>query len=230
MHWRTVVRMDPNKGAVIRGYQGLEDTVRRGAREYYGDSFGKNSFSGNEPNRLFLSSRGQRFTDLTGISGAGHTGDGRTFALLDFDRDGWCDIASVNSNAPKLVLFRNEIGGLIDKATPRGTIALRFLGGNTSPSPSARFSNRDGYGARVSVELEGLTLTREHTCGQGVFTQNSTTMLIGIGEAQSVKSVTVRWPSGVQQTVESVSPGTLLTVRENAEAGSAFSRTPYHNP
>ncbi|MFP6864576.1 MAG: ASPIC/UnbV domain-containing protein [Roseibacillus sp.] len=69
-----------------------------------------------------------------------------------------------------------------------------------------------------------------HTCGQGVFTQNSTTMLIGIGEAQSVKSVTVRWPSGVQQTAESVSPGTLLTVRENAEAGSAFSRTPYHNP
>ena len=63
-----------------------------------------------------------------------------------------------------------------------------------------------------------------------MFTQNSTTMLIGIGEAQSVKSVTVRWPSGVQQTVELVSPGTLLTVRENAEAGSAFSRTPYHNP
>lgn len=225
------MRTDPKKGGTIRGYRGLEDSVRRGAREYYGEAFGRNSFSGNEANRLFVSSEGRSFHDLTGISGAGHRGDGRAFALLDYDRDGWCDIAAVNTNAPKLILLRNQLGTppfrAAKDAAPREVIALRFEGGNTAAAPSAKFSNRDGYGARVTIELDGLTLTREHRCGEGVFTQNSATMLVGIGSARRVKSVTVRWPSGIRQRTSDVPAGTLLTVREDPSAGSPFSSEHY---
>ncbi len=208
------MRLDPNKGETIRGYEELEETVRRGAQEYYGDAFGKNSFSGNEANRLFLNLGGKQFADLTGISGLGHRGDGRTFVVWDYDRDGWTDIASINSNAPKLLLHHNEIGKL-PGAEKRNHITIEFRGGNQRAQVSAELSNRDGYGARVTVELAGgRKLLREHACGQGVFAQNSARLLVGIGNATSADRVTVRWPSGKLQTTEGVAAGTALVFSE----------------
>lgn len=207
------MRLDPNKGEAIRGYADLEETVRLGAEEYYGDSFGKNSFSGNEANRLFLNLGGKQFADLTGISGLGHRGDGRTFVTWDYDGDGWTDIASINSNAPKLLLWRNEIGEL-PGAARRNHLTVEFRGGNLGARPTADLSNRDGYGARVTVEVGGRQLVREHQCGQGVFAQNSARLLIGIGEAASADRVTVRWPSGKTQTVAPVAAGTALVFSE----------------
>ena len=208
------MRLDPNKGETIRGYGDLEETVRKGAEEYYGDSVGKNSFSGNEANRLFLNLGGKQFADLTGISGLGHRGDGRTFVAWDYDRDGWTDIASINTNAPKLLLHHNEIGRF-PGAAKRNHITVEFLGGNRTSKPSAELSNRDGYGARVTVDLaDGRKLLREHSCGQGVFAQNSARLLIGIGEATQAERVTVRWPSGKVQTLTGVAAGTALVVSE----------------
>ncbi|MFT4549145.1 MAG: hypothetical protein ACI8XO_004837 [Verrucomicrobiales bacterium] len=207
------MRLDPNKGETIRGYEDLEETVRRGAQEYYGDAFGKNSFSGNEANRMFLNLGGKQFADITGISGLGHRGDGRTFVAWDYDRDGWTDIASINTNAPKLLLHHNEIGKL-PSAEKRNHITIEFQGGNRDAQPSAELSNRDGYGARVTVDLGGRILVREHQCGQGVFAQNSARLLIGIGDATSAVRVTVRWPSGKLQTARDVAAGTALVFSE----------------
>ena len=65
------------------------------------------SHSGHERNRLFLNRAGEQFVDVSGVSGLDDAADGRSFALLDFDRDGWLDIAVVNANAPLLRLYRN---------------------------------------------------------------------------------------------------------------------------
>jgi len=62
------------------------------------------SQSGRERNHLFAQTPTPAgdavFRDLSGISGLDHPGDGRAFAWLDFDRDGWLDIVAVNANAP----------------------------------------------------------------------------------------------------------------------------------
>ena len=159
------------------------------------------SLSGHERNHLFLSSRGRRFDDASGISGLDALADSRSFALFDYDRDGWSDIALVNTNAPLLNLFRNQIGDS-SSAQERGhVVALRFVGGNRAGKPSERFSNRDGYGARVTAEMGDLTLTREHRAGAGFSSQNSNTLLLGIGARESVDLLTVRWPSGAFQVL-----------------------------
>jgi peroxiredoxin len=189
------------------------------------------SLSGNERDHLFLNRRGAEFADISGISGLDDPADGRAFGLIDYDRDGWQDLALVNSNAPWLELFRNRIGcHPATRARGGGFIAVRFVGGNRAPYPTLKWSARDGVGARVTVDLGDLRLVREAKAGEGFASENSATLLIGIGDRKSAASVGVRWPSGKTQTTRAVAAGTLLTVYENpaqAPGGLAFVTRPY---
>ena len=67
------------------------------------------SLSGNERDHLFLNARGSSFTDIAGVAGLDDPADGRSSGILDYDRDGWLDLALVNSNAPMLELL-DELG------------------------------------------------------------------------------------------------------------------------
>ena len=173
---------------------------------------------------------GRRFDDVSGISGLDSLADSRSFAIFDYDRDGWSDIALINTNAPLLNLFHNEIGNLTPGPDRGRGVGLRFVGGNQSANPSERFSNRDGYGAQVTLELGDSQLMREHRAGDGFSTQNSSTLWVGIGPRDTVESIAVRWPSGVSQEVKGVAAGTLVTVYENpadAPERVAFAQEPY---
>ena len=179
------------------------------------------SQSGSERNHLFLASHGA-FVDVAGVSGADSVADGRAVALLDFDRDGWRDIALVNANAPLFELYRNEMGAVVGEDNGR-FIALRFIGGNRQATPSS-MSNRDGYGAVVEAKVGTVSLVREHRAGEGLAAQNSAAMLIGIGVAPSVSELRVRWPSGRETRLENIPAGTLVTADE--ESGR-FDQQPY---
>ena len=170
------------------------------------------SLSGNERNKLFMNSAGKSFSDMSGISGLDNIGDGRGFALFDYNRDGRQDIALVNANAPLFNLYRNAM------KNHGNVIAVKFEGSNNAASPSKAQTNRDGFGATVIAQVtNGPTLKREHRCGEGFSAQNSNTMLIGIGSAESVSRLTVRWPSSRQvYTLQNVAAGALVTVRESA--------------
>jgi peroxiredoxin len=188
------------------------------------------SLSGYERDKLFLSAHAAQFVDVSGVSGLDDPSDGRAAGFLDYDRDGWLDVALVSSNAPMLKLFHNQIG--CRRAGGARVIALRFVGGNHTAQPSS-WSARDGYGAQVTVDLGGRTLLREHRAGEGFAAQNSATMVIGLGETEIARSVTVRWPSGRKQTEADVPAGTLVTVYEDAAGapgGKAFAREPYAKP
>ena len=170
------------------------------------------SLSGNERNKLFMNSAGKSFSDMSGISGLDNIGDGRGFALFDYNRDGRQDIALVNANAPLFNLYRNAM------KNHGNVIAVRFEGSHNAASPSRGQTNRDGFGATIIAEItNGPTLKREHRCGEGFSAQNSKTMLIGIGSAESVSRLTVRWPSSRQvYTLENAAAGALITVRESS--------------
>jgi thiol-disulfide isomerase/thioredoxin len=192
------------------------------------------SLSGNERNNVFLSHEGRSFEDVSGVSGFDDPADGRSLALLDFDRDGWQDLAVVNANTPLLQVFRNQIAELPGSdAGRRGVLALRFVGGNRSSAPAEGLAPRDGYGAVVEVEVGGATLLREHRAGEGMAAQNSATLRIGLGDAQRVDRVRVRWPSGRVQERVGVPAGSLLTVYEDAGEsadGSGFAVAAYEVP
>lgn len=171
------------------------------------------SFSGSERNHLFLNRGADGFTELSGVSGLDHPADGRAFAVLDFDRDGKPDFAVVNANEPRFQLFRNRIGESPGAGTG-SMIALRLVGGAETAESDPGWSTRDGYGARVTVELKDRTLVREHRAGEGLAAQNSAVLLIGVGDADVVPRVAVRWPSGRESFVENVAAGTEVTLFE----------------
>ena len=81
------------------------------------------SLSGSERNRLFLSLRAEQFLNVSPLSGVDLPGDGRGFALLDADRDGWIDLVAVRkqpfttSGRRPNVLFMNEGGQLVDRTS-----------------------------------------------------------------------------------------------------------------
>lgn len=170
------------------------------------------SFSGHERNRWFYNHNrnGKRsFVDLSTLSGLDSDADGRGFALWDYNRDGRVDIALSNANAPHLNLYMNQI------ESGNRVIAVRFVGGADSDSPSD-FTPRDGYGAIVTLETaDGLNIKREFRCGEGFAVQNSDTLLIGIGAAESVKNLKVKWPSGIQYETKEIDSGSLVTLFEN---------------
>ena len=185
------------------------------------------SLSGNERDHYFANRGGRSFEDLSAISGLDNPSDGRGFAVLDYDRDGWQDVALVNANQPLFNLYHNEMPAA---QVSGGMIAIRFVGGNRKPAASKEFSARDGYGARVTANLGDTRLIREHRCGDGFAAQHSATMILGIGARPAAAKIEIRWPSGKTTSTNNVPEGTLLTAYENAAdspANEAFVRTGY---
>lgn len=163
-------------------------------------SFKSNSLSGNERNRLFLNSGGS-FADVTLVSGADDVADGRSFAIVDFDQDGWQDIALMSLNKPKFKLYRNQMQDLYP-----GNSALRFRlrGSAHSSEGQPGKTNRDGIGAKVRVKYRsGKTMVVQKQCGEGFASQNSEILSVGVPMGDEVVSLVVEWPSGEISTVDS---------------------------
>ena len=223
--WRAIVRSHPDMRP--RGQAKIDLPA-----EGFPDALPDGSFAGVQANRVFLNHGGEQFHELGAVSGLAARGDGRAFGTLDYDRDGWIDIVLASASAPTFQLFRNRLG----QTDPRGDlrarmIAVRLVGGNTRNSASAEWSNRNGYGATIAVEVAGRTLVRELRCGEGRSAQSSTTLLMGLGDSDTADRLTVRWPAGKIQMMDAVPVGTLVTVYENpaqAPGGAgAFHFDPY---
>ena len=237
--WRTMLRTDVNLARASFRFSpewkrtgppdnfGPQIDARLAGVDRQGDKVQVHSLQGSERNHYFANRDGRVFEDISGLSGLDNIADSRGFALLDYDRDGRQDVALVNANEPLFNLYHNETSSL---RLDGGMIAIRFVGGSRTAAPSGEFACRDGYGTRVSVNLGESKLIREHRCGDGWSTQNSATMIVGIGTKSSAAMVTVRWPSGKTSVAKDVPEGTLLTVFENpadGPGGEAFARAEY---
>ena len=186
------------------------------------------SLSGKERNHLFISLEGKSFKDISNVSGADSVQDGRSFAILDYDRDGWQDMVLTNANGPVIQLFKNQL----KRADPEtgNFVAIRVVGGNKNGQASESFSNRDGVGAKIKIELDDKALTGEFSCGEGLAAQNSSTKIFGLGTASHAKSITIVWPQGRVQQVEGVRSDELVTFYEDeteSKDGSGVSRSSY---
>ena len=178
---------------------------------YYGPNYHRHSYSGYERNKFYLNLSGQTFADLSGVSGADDVADSRTWAALDYDKDGWTDIALVNANAPLLSLYRNRIGEL----KKSNHIKILLVGGADGKVPDQGLSNRDGVGAVVEVMSGDRSIKRVRRLGDGYAAQNSSTMTVGIGSEVTAQSIKVRWPSGkITMSGSPVSAGSMIVMKE----------------
>ena len=177
-------------------------------------AFTSNSLSGRERNRLFLQF-GENFADVTLLSGADDLADGRSFGLLDFDHDGWQDIALMTLNAPRFKLYRNQMGQIYPDHKP---FRFRLIGGQSLARPSTELSNRDGIGARILVAYQsGKKILMQNQAGEGFSSQNSATHSIGIPAGDAVVRLDIRWPSGKHTIVEAPDNTQVCTINEKTE-------------
>jgi hypothetical protein len=135
---------------------------------------------------------------------------GRGCAYLDFDGDGKLDLV-VTENNGRARLFRNE--------TPDGNGWVRFV-----LSGDAQRTNRDAIGAEVTVHAGGTVQRWFLSPAHGYLSQSELSAYFGLGAAQVVDRVIVRWPGRVSRTQEwqNLPAGATYHLREgapNAERG-----------
>ncbi len=215
---------DQNRGG--QRYSSLEFEMVNGVRKAR-----VNSISGKERNKLFVNLQGKQFEDVSLMSGTDSVADGRCFANWDYDHDGLQDIALINMNTPYVQIFRNN--HQVQKGKPAGFIAVRLVGGNEYANPNSGWSNRNGYGSIVTVTAGGNSMLREKRCGEGFSSQNSSTLIVGIGDNPIADTVAVRWPNGKTQVTSNIESGSQLTIFENPEMsadGTGFELVKYQQP
>jgi hypothetical protein len=116
---------------------------------------------------------------------------GRGLAMGDYDNDGHMDVAINNCGEPA-ALLHNET------ETANHWIRLQLEG---SKHRNPKGSNRDAIGAAVTIRAGGHTLVRHVKGGGSYLSNHDRRLLIGLGPADHVDEVEVRWPyqQGVQR-------------------------------
>lgn len=171
------------------------------------------SLSGWERNHLFMN-KGSEFEDVSLISGMDSVSDTRAHCTLDFNRDGYPDVALVNANAPHLQVYMNRLREL--SSEPNNFVAVKLIGGNATDQPSTEWSCRDAVGALIDVTTTERTYVREMRFGEGFAAQNSSTLIFGTGRDSRV-DLKVRWPSGKSNEFKDIEVGRLVKVFENPD-------------
>ena len=75
-------------------------------------------------------------------------------------------------------------------------------------------SNRDGIGARLSLDADGRRQVREVQSGTSFLSQNSLVAHFGLDKSSRADQLTVRWPSGVVQELSQLPVNQKIMVTE----------------
>ncbi|HKC13875.1 MAG TPA: CRTAC1 family protein, partial [Vicinamibacteria bacterium] len=150
---------------------------------------------------LLLKGDGDRFRSVGPVAGAAfrRSWAGRGAAFGDLDNDGDTDIVVANCGERPYIL-RNDGGNRLN------WLSLRMVGTR---------SNRDGIGCRVkTVTTSGLTQYHTVSTASSYLSASDKRLLIGLGSAEGLRRVEIRWPSGIVQTLDDLKANQTLTVRE----------------
>jgi hypothetical protein len=155
---------------------------------------------GDFPLRLWHNDGSGRFREVAAEVGLDDRENGRAFVSLDYDLDGDEDLFLVReSNTP--ILFRNEGG-------ERGAW-LRVR-------PLAKRGGTAALGARViaTVAPGAPPLVREVVAGGAFLGQNEPVAHFGLGDADRVAELSVRFPGGAEVVLHDVPARQVVEVRE----------------
>ena len=137
--------------------------------------------------------------------------------LGDYDGDGDLDLATTSPSAstPRLRLWRNDLDGV------NGWLKLDLVG---------VASNRAAIGAavRATATIGGETVTQfREVSAQNTFSgQNSLTIHFGLGDASSVTTLEITWPSGAVDTFEDVPADAYFELMEGGSLIAVANETP----
>jgi enediyne biosynthesis protein E4 len=155
---------------------------------------------------LYRNSRNGHFEEVTSQAGPGITGPvaSRGAAFGDFDNDGDLDVVvNTVNDFPQLLRC--------DSRTGNNWLKVKTIGTK---------SNRSGIGARLRCVTHPPGETKPHQqidevrSGGSYISQNDLRVHFGIGKADKVELLEVRWPSGAVDTLKDLKPNQMIVVKE----------------
>jgi hypothetical protein len=155
---------------------------------------------------LYRNLRDGRFEDVSLYAGPGIStpAPSRGAAFGDFDNDGDVDVVvNCMNDYPQLLRC--------DTMLKSNWIKIRTIGTK---------SNRSGIGARLRCVTRVTGETKPHQqidevrSGGGYFSQNDLRVHFGIGNAEKVELLEIRWPSGQLDALKDLKPNRLYYVTE----------------
>ncbi len=152
-----------------------------------------------QANSLFENREG-RLVEVAAAAGPGfalrRVSRGTSFA--DYDGDGDIDLFILNLNGPPALLRNDGDHG-------NHYLLVRAVGTE---------SNHDGIGARVIIHVGGQIQHAEVQSGGSYLSHSDLRLHFGLGKAERVDRLEVRWPSGVVQILSDIAADQVLTVVE----------------
>jgi len=156
-----------------------------------------------QPDTMFENVDGKQFRDVSSMLGAdfNHAGFQRGSAFVDLNNDGFEDLVVTSLDEKPRILLNSADNG-------NHWLLVNTIG---------RRSNRDGIGAALKLTTAaGRTLYNHVTTSDGFMSSSDKRVHFGLGAEKDVKSLEIRWPSGILQTLKKVRADRILTVTEPA--------------
>jgi hypothetical protein len=167
------------------------------------------------PDRAFRNAGGKVFQDVTTSGGFGHLQKGHGVSFGDLNNDGTQDIYHGIGGAYQGDFYRNALF----ENPGHGNHWVTFKLEGTK-------SNRAAMGARIKVVVKTAAGEREihRTVGTGgSFGASPLRQEIGLGNAESIARVEIRWPAtGVTQVVTNVKLDHFHKIREGVETAELW--------
>ncbi|MGC2163669.1 MAG: CRTAC1 family protein [Silvibacterium sp.] len=161
-------------------------------------AFDNRSLSGYQQKRVWVNDGAGKFEDVAHAVGVTDTHDGRSVAVADLWNNGALDVVVANQSGP-LLIYKNTVNSA-DK-----WIEFQLEGTK---------SNRDAIGAQVTLYWDGQDQIQEVSGGNGFAAQNDLRLHFGLGKNPQIQKAVVRWPSGLVQTLDNLTPDRLYHVKE----------------
>ncbi len=136
---------------------------------------------------------------------------GRGAAFADYDNDGCMD---------GFIVVLGGKGILIHAKPPAVNARNHWL----TLKLTGTKSNRDGFGARLEATAGNLHQVVENFPQSGYLSQNDPRPHFGLGSHLEVDTLTIRWPSGVVQTLEHVKADHILKITEPRDGEAPASK------
>ena len=160
--------------------------------------FEKHNLSSFERNRAYLNVAGQDFLEVSYLTGADIDSDSRAVLAVDTRNNGQLDLILRQAGGGALRIFENRF--------PPGNFLKVSLRGIES--------NRLGLGARLVAYVGERQLVRELFPVNSNQSQAPNIVHFGLGDAERVDRLHVRWPSGQEQDLSDLPHNQHVVIEE----------------